>query len=506
MSSIEITFQNYRGFAMDNPVELQIEEGITFILGVNNVGKSSLIRAFYELRPFIDFQLLNNSRARQHAIQKSSIVSFDRLINRQDNQRKIHLKLKSGENGWDLEIVPQQPDLHTQDCIVSSNPIGSPTEDLALYMASAFSESMLVGPFRSPAVQITDALYDVQVGRHFINQWDQWANGPRIDHSSQVEQLVRELKELFQFDSFTISVSQATDQLHVTTDDGKFALSELGDGIAHYIIVLGNAMIRKPSFIFIDEPEIGLHPRMQETFVRTLATKAKYGLVATSHSVGLARSVSDRIITLTRLPNGRRVCSPFGEHHPESLIQSISELGYSQYAEIGGNHLLLVEGRTDIKAFREILRKFHLEQHFIIWSLNGSDWLRSKKEKIADELADLRRLNPASISVIFDSERTDATTAFNPAFEDFYDVCRKLKFNIFPTDRHSTENYITQAALDKVAPNHQALGAFEEFGSVGVKWDKTKNWLMFREMRAEDFNGTGLKDFITKTLAPLVKK
>jgi ABC-type siderophore export system fused ATPase/permease subunit len=65
VAALAITFQNYRGFSIENPVTLEIDDGITFLLGVNNVGKSSLIRAFYELRPFIDQPLLNNSQGNE---------------------------------------------------------------------------------------------------------------------------------------------------------------------------------------------------------------------------------------------------------------------------------------------------------------------------------------------------------------------------------------------------------------------------------------------------------
>lgn len=46
---------------------------------------------------------------------------------------------------------------------------------------------------------------------------------------------------------------------------------------------------------------------MQEIFIRTLASKAKkYGLVATSHSIGLARSVgADKIYSLSKKPDGK---------------------------------------------------------------------------------------------------------------------------------------------------------------------------------------------------------
>ena len=107
-----------------------------------------------------------------------------------------------------------------------------------------------------------------------------------------------------------MSVSQNRDHLLITTDEGRFKLDELGDGLSHFIVVLGNAMIKRPAWILIDEPEIGLHPKMQELFVRVLASKARHGLIATSHSVGLARSVADQVLMMTKEPNGRRRLEP----------------------------------------------------------------------------------------------------------------------------------------------------------------------------------------------------
>jgi hypothetical protein len=106
--------------------------------------------------------------------------------------------------------------------------------------------------------------------------------------------------------------------------------------------------------------------------------------------------------------------------------------------------------------------------------------------------------------VIFDSERGAAGDEFSPKLKRFHDLCVDLGFNVFPRDRHSTENYINQAALDEITPNHTALQPFEPFGATKPKWDKSKNWLMFEKMSREDFGNTGLAEFIEGTLAKAV--
>src|SRR2546423_1179046 len=46
---IDITLRNYRSF--QKPVHIKLRKGFTGFLGLNNSGKSSLLRFFFELRP-----------------------------------------------------------------------------------------------------------------------------------------------------------------------------------------------------------------------------------------------------------------------------------------------------------------------------------------------------------------------------------------------------------------------------------------------------------------------
>lgn len=507
MARLEITLQNYRAFALDAPITFYIEEGISFFVGVNNVGKSALLRAFYELRPFVARdQLASSRRVQPHRKELNLAYRFDQIAHRKNPDKPIIIRLSEGNCRWTITITPRGNDPHISQYIVLTEHHGDDSENLLNFIDGMFNDSMYIGSFRSSSVQVSGATYDIQIGHPFIQQWDQWANGERIDHSAQVQNLTQELKKIFGFQTFQVSVAQGNNKLHLTTDDGRFSLDELGDGISHFFIVLGNAMVKQPSFIFIDEPEIGLHPKMQETFVRALAAKAKFGILATSHSIGLARSAGDKVFSVTRDVSGKRYCLPFGEHRENSLIQSISELSYSQYAELGANHLLLVEGRTEMKVFREILRMFSLDQHFLIWSLNGSDWIKADPLIIVDDLNEIKRLNPKSISVIVDSEKTSAKSELPTEINRFIELCRTLGFNTYSTDRHSTENYITQMALDELCPGEglKALEPYEKFGDVGKKWPKSQNWRFFNKMSIDDFEGTGLKEFILATLKTLV--
>ena len=389
----------------------------------------------------------------------------------------------------------------------AENKVGKTVQDREYEgLFQIFRKSMYVGSFRTPLWLSSPPYFDISVGESFIQNWDSWATGTSLANRTKIRDLKKELKELFQFNHFDITVTQDKKNFIIETDDGSFYLNELGGGIGHFILVLGNALIKQPGFILIDEPENALHPKLQEKFIRTLASKAKYGLIATTHSIGLARSTGDKIYSLTKNNEGRIKLSDFGENYNSSISNNISELGFSQFMELGGNNVLLVEGRTDIKCFKEILRKYNIEHHFIIMDLGGAGFINGKS---LEELAELKRLNAKSYNVIFDSEFDSEDAVLKEDFSAFKENCESLDFNVFPTDFHSTENYLTQRVIDlEIGSGYTALERYENFSDRPSenKWGKTLNWKMFREMTIEEFAGSELDSFIRNKLIPLTEE
>src|SRR4051794_36363879 len=52
-----ITFENYRCFSGRSLAKFKLRDGTTALIGTNNSGKSTLLRFFYEARPF--FKAMN---------------------------------------------------------------------------------------------------------------------------------------------------------------------------------------------------------------------------------------------------------------------------------------------------------------------------------------------------------------------------------------------------------------------------------------------------------------
>jgi predicted ATP-dependent endonuclease of OLD family len=512
MKSGKITFKNYRNIPFDNPITLEIKQGITFILGINNIGKSNILKFFYEFNGLKDF--INQPIVNQIAFGTKDSIPVSQILNQKNHTRDLEIKLDVNNVIFDFKFKPQNNDYsslalsgtctkqNSEDQTINSEELGVFTE--------LFSNTLYIGSFRNASFNSTGTYYNIQIGTQFVTTWNQWANGQDAIKRNKISELVNELKELFDFAIFEISVNPESTKMLIRNENGSFYLDELGGGISHFIIVLGNALIQEPSFVLIDEPENALHPKLQQTFVTALASKSKYGLIATSHSIGLARSVADNIYHLGKNEkNNRLSLEDFGKSYKPTLMNSLNELGYSQFVEIGGNNILLVEGRTDIKSFKEILKKYKIEHHFILIDLGGSNFINGDSY---EELEELKRLNAKSYSVIFDSEISQEGEEMQQKFKDFKSNCEKLNFNIFETEFHSTENYITQKAINKViGPNYPVLGKYESLESPerkenNTKWGKSDNWKMFKEMTKDDFIGTKLDVFIMEKLYPQTGK
>ena len=495
MTTIEI--KNYRSFSISNPIKLNIDEGITFILGPNNIGKSNLLRMFYELRAIVNRDNIETERATGY--QNIGHSRFDQLLHQKSSVNKMVLTVVHETVQTELTIDSSRD---TNWRIIAKDSEGKKVidkSDLGL-VNNIFTNSIYIGCFRTPTFHSSSKYFDIKIGTQFIAEWNEWANGETISNRNAIRNLVKELKEIFEFQELEISVATDNKNLIVTTENGSFLLNELGGGIGNIILVLGNALISEPDFILIDEPENGLHPKMQQVFISALATKAKKGLIATSHSVGLARSTADNIYSLTKNKETNKIkLLPYGTNYLPTISNSISEMSYSQFVELGGNHILIVEGRTDIKSFREILRKYRIEQHFIIFDLGGSNMINLESK---DEIEEIKRLNAKSYTLIFDSEISQEGEELKPQFAAFKIMCEELGFAVFATDYHSTDNYLNQEVINLViGDGYPVLGKYESLESdarksAGTKWPKKHNWKMFRQMSVGDFEGTGLDQFI----------
>lgn len=528
MLEATITVKNYRCFDDENPLVIKFGNGFVALVGQNNGGKSSFLKLFYELRNVwaqtrqqlqtllhgkdfgiptigvhdeseiffdgnnraiqIQFDLTDSSEPQSHISLTKAILYCDR--NKPTTWRA------SFYCGPDQKHIGSVPEFAGQKCHAIPN-------DMAVYggnihldcrsflqLIDALSNSLYVGPFRNAINEGSGNYYDLAIGSSFIDTWHYWKTGNLKAQNSAIAKVTDQIKHIFEFESLEISAAQSAKTLQVNIDGKPYKLGELGAGLSQFIIVLANAMIRKPSLILIDEPELNLHPALQIDFLTSLASYASCGVVFATHSLGLARSTAERIYSFQK-KNGKTLVREF--NRVPNYAEFIGEMSFASFQELGYERILLVEGVSDVKTIQQFLRKLNKDHKIVIIPLGGDQLARGGVEQ---ELAELQRLSN-KISVLVDSEQKSEEDQPETRRKVFADACMKLGFDILVTQRRAIENYLSDTAIKNIkGDKYSALEPYQSLNDSTLPWDKSENWRIAQEMKFEEIKDTDLGKFL----------
>ncbi len=526
---INLSIENYRCFPTGSPASLRLTKGFSAFVGVNNSGKSSLLKFFYEMRPALApiaagmnaiGQLLSGGRLGMQPPPEISDrdemffngnrddirieVSLDGLPNESELVTKALVQIERNGTGYTAkffttngrEIAVPPGGMRWSENMLHAGQIGKVVANFQ-HMLSAFkmlADTYYVPAFRhisplTPADGATSNYYDINVGRPFIDMWHGLQAGTSKHGREQIYSLINEIKNNFGFKELQISAAMNRNSLQLIIDGRTFSLQELGAGIAQFIVVLGNAAFKKPSFILIDEPEISLHPSLQLKFLMKLAGYASEGVIFATHNIGLARSVAEEIYSVTARDKGSEIKRI--DQTPR-LAELLGELNYEGYRPLGFNKVLLVEGRTSVKTFVEFLRLLNKDHQFLVVPM--SDLINRYSR---DELQEVTRICPHTFAVI-DSERQQAGDQVEAGREEFVRNCRDIQIDCLVLEHRAIENYLSDRAIKLTQGNsYHALGPFE--GRQGLNlWPKTENWKIARVMERAEIEATDLGRFLAR--------
>jgi energy-coupling factor transporter ATP-binding protein EcfA2 len=529
VKNLRITIKNYRGFTDQEPAVFEIGQGFTALLGRNNAGKSSAKLLFYELRNLfpiivqmvpqnspgfftlvqgspVDVQypgvtdpeeIFNNKTGRPITIEFEVVTPNDpvnaisRIVLTSDRAAPSRWRMIAFRGQQKEQVrFTQQPKLEGPGLLISGD--GRQYFDMTDFVEvfSDLHRARYYGPFRNAInVGATD-YFDLKTGTAFIDLWDVWKTSGVKSQTRAIGQVTEDIRRLFEFGQLEINASKSLHTLMVTIDGHAYRLAELGSGIAQFIIVLGNAATTKPSIVLVDEPETNLHPSLQIDFLLALAQYATVGCVFSTHSVGLARSVTQRIFSFQKSDRGALV-RPF-ETTP-NYIEFLGELSFSTFKEMGHDRLLLVEGVHDVKAMQQLLRLVHEEHSTVILPLGGNQFIAAGRDA---ELNELKRLS-SNIYAIIDSERTAAGAQPSEARTAFVETCGRLGIHVCLTERRAIENYFTDKAVKAALGNaFSALEPYQALREAGNGWSKSDNWKIARQMTVDELSQTDLGKFI----------
>jgi len=505
--SFKIKIKNYRCFHGEQETTLDLHDSETLaILGKNNTGKSTLMRIFFELKhffanhhiggPWIDdgpFTKMVSSFSNQldgvHGIY--GITDATQLFPNHSADKPIEVQIEGYGVTYNLSIVKTGGSYEVIKRIYPRSSGSPEREKLSRELGSTF----YLGAHRNLVNQSAggSGYYDLHVGTAFVDQWDQIKNGGNAE-LAKLANIAEELVcNVLEWDSISINKSHDSSQIYINKNKERFAINELGTGVAELVICLISAAIKKPSWIFIDEPESHLHPSLQVKFLDALEKLATNGVVFSTHSIGLARTAANRILFMEQSRGQSSRLRSFED--VRSYPQLLGEMQFSQFHELGANKVLFCEGVTDIRTIRQWLRLYGLESSILLVPLGGRSMIDSRR---VVELEEFKRLG-ISTYVLIDSERTSASET-NTERTEFIETCRKLfgEKNALQTERRATENYFTDIAIKAAmrSDKYKALDLYECGERAPLFWGKNNNWKIAAEMKKEDLAATDIGVFL----------
>jgi ABC-type polar amino acid transport system ATPase subunit len=504
-TQIDVTIGNYRCFSNDSLVSLSLESGRSIALvGKNNVGKSTLMRFFYEFREqLVDFwsgswnHVANNSLTSQSTSLlisgKYGLSDLLDLYPTRDTFKQIGYSFQVDNFVGSGKIIREVGGPHLLQKQMSNVALS----DGGAHIQNIFKRILYIGAHRNLVNQSAGGggYFDMSVGSSFVAEWDVLKNGTDTESANVALQAEAMVADLLGWDSISLNKSADGQQLYLTRKGSRYALSELGAGISELILCLVTAAIKKPSWVFIDEPESHLHPALQIKFVAALEQLASEGVVFSTHSIGLARTCADKILYVQQDKAGASSVQLFDE--AKNFSELMGELSFSQFHELGFNKLLLCEGVTEIKTLRQFLRLWKLDASVLIVPLGGDALINPNRQ---DELAEFKRFG-VEVFVLIDSER-ESSDHTNTQRDKFIAKCKRLfgNKNAMQTDKRAIENYFTRKAIRAAmrSEKYDELSDFEHSKDLQLFWGKNQNWRVAAQMEKSELEATDVGLFFKR--------
>jgi ABC-type cobalamin/Fe3+-siderophores transport system ATPase subunit len=531
----DLTIKNYRCF--QKPATISIRNGLISFIGTNNSGKSSLLRFFYECREIFNTLLMATAAGHdsltdfmkgiyQPFTVANSVFDYEEMFcdcntnniefqikwndypigSNRSFPAKIDFTVLRRRKNWyaKLSVNNQEynPNSHGQIQIDNSRRkahLGNLAQVEFDYFPNLFEllkNTLYIGAYRNildvgyidPNNKVD--YYDIQIGRTFVEAWRRLKTGSTKRDYNLTKRVTEDIKRIFDFNTLEINPTDDLSTLQVIIDGKSYRLPELGSGIAQFIVVLANAAIRTPSFILIDEPELNLHPSLQNDFLTSLASYSTEGVLFASHSLGLSLGYSDLVYSVRKIEDGTSKVAEY-EATPR-LSEFLGELSYSGYKELGFDKVLLVEGPTEVKVIQQWLRLYKLSHKIVVIHLGGGSSIHGASDI---ELNEITRIS-SNVFALIDSEVDEANKPLPNERKAFLEICNNLGITCKVLERRATENYFTERAIQQaLGEKYRALQPYELLKDASPHWNKRDNWRIAREMSVDEIESTDLKDF-----------
>lgn len=425
----------------DEPIRVGPLRKINFLVGRNNHGKSTLLRAAAEW----------TGGQRQNGVVREALVRV---------RRSVWLDLLRLASGQPAEILTSL--ISTGDAIETDDPeflcawtsmtsgygdrpafssaevskaigLGSREVDLAIIFeresrgvrveAPAQIRSQTIPAFR----KMTDANIDripfgLPSGEGVVRLLRDWERPPKAgtaEHREKRERwsrMIAFIRDVLEEDDAELAIAthdnhQVELQVRLSQYGDLLNIDDLGDGIKQVIMIAANCIAHEDHFLCLEEPEIHLHAGLQRKLMRFLAEHTSNQYLIATHSAHILDTPGASIFHVTHDGTSTRVAPAVST---SDVQQICADLGYLASDLLQANYTIWVEGPTDRLYWRKWLELVDPELvegvHYSVMVYGGrlvdnvhvlSD---SHDEELEQDLIQLLQLGRAS-TLIIDSDK-----------------------------------------------------------------------------------------------------
>jgi predicted ATP-dependent endonuclease of OLD family len=235
------------------------------------------------------------------------------------------------------------------------------------------------------------------------------------------------------------------DVLHIQIGDtGQREIYSLGDGLQSILIILFVAFINRdsPACIFVEEPELHLHPKWQRKLIESLKMFRKHYYFFSTHSAAFINIDGASIYNVIR-NNGKTHISNAAMQASKRV--ALRALGYNSSDLFQTNFVLWVEGPSDryyIKAWLNIIApEIIYGDHYSILYFGGSNYRHLVQDNGVLDLTRIASINQ-NFGIILDSDRKREDEVLAEDKQHLKEIMEKQEQFIWITKFREIENYI----------------------------------------------------------------
>lgn len=252
--------------------------------------------------------------------------------------------------------------------------------------------------------------------------------------------------------------------VQVATKTRVLPLSSLGSGVEQVIILAGAATIVSKHLVCVEEPETNLHPLLQKKLLRFLTEETDNQYIIATHS---SHFLDDSHTTAYNVRLTEKGTMLSLARRPDELVQICNDLGYHPSDLQQANCVVWVEGPSDriyVRRWLELIDDSLAEGiHYSIMFYGGRllSHLSTSVEAL-DDFISLRRLNRSS-TVLIDSDKANPDAPIGATklrIRDEYAEGSSSPGSAWITAGFTIENYIPGDVLEEAVRKAQPTVQF----------------------------------------------